>query len=173
MSGPVSFIHPTAHVDDSAQIGAGSRIWVNAQLRESVCVGGGCVVGKDVYIDHGVIVGDRCKIQNSALIYSGVTLGDDVFVGPGVTFTNDRVPRAFSEDWEIVPTRVENGASIGANATILCGVTIGEFALVAAGSVVIHDVADYTLVAGHPASPVARVDRSGLRVTGSELVSDR
>lgn len=160
------FIHPTAHVSDQARIGAGTKVWINVQIRENVEVGEGCILSKDVYIDHGVKIGDRCKIQNSVSLYNGVEIGDDVFVGPNASFTNDKVPRAFSADWAIVPTRVENGASIGANATIVCGVTIGQFAMVAAGSVVTKDVSPYTLVMGNPARPVGRVNKEGHRVSG-------
>lgn len=129
-------------------------------------IGECCILSKDVYVDHAVKIGSRCKIQNSVSIYNGVEIGDDVFVGPNACFTNDRVPRAFNTDWKITPTRVDKGASIGANATILCGVTIGAFAMVAAGSVVTKDVAPYTLVMGNPARAVASIDRDGNRVVG-------
>ena len=163
MSGE-KFIHPSAVVDPSAEIGEGTKVWMNVQVREGARIGSGCVVAKDVYIDHGVHVGDRCKIQNSVSIYQGVTIEDDVFVGPGACFTNDRVPRAFSADWQVTSTRVCRGASIGANATIVCGATIGEFAMVAAGAVVTRDVEAYALVMGNPARPVGCVDQSGRRV---------
>ena len=164
MSSDQVFIHPSAHVDDSAEIGSGSQIWVNAQIREGAKLGLSCVISKDVYVDHGVVLGDRCKIQNGVSIYNGVTLGDDVFVGPGVVFTNDRVPRAFRDEWAVIPTEVRRGASLGANCTILCGLTIGEYAMVAAGSVVTHDVPDHTLVVGSPARPVATIDQLGNRL---------
>lgn len=160
------FIHPTAQVSDQANIGVGTKVWINVQIREGVEVGKDCILAKDVYIDHAVKIGDRCKIQNSVSVYNGVEIGDDVFVGPNACFTNDKVPRAFNSDWAIVPTRVESGASIGANATIVCGVTIGEFAMVAAGSVVTKDVSPYTLVMGNPARPVGRVNKEGHRVSG-------
>jgi acetyltransferase-like isoleucine patch superfamily enzyme len=152
-------------VAKGAHIGAGSKVWINVQVRENTRVGSGCILSKDVYVDHGVTIGDRCKIQNSVSIYNGVTIGDDVFVGPNACFTNDRVPRAFSTDWKVTPTRVDTGASIGANATIVCGVTIGEYAMVAAGSVVTKNVPPYTLVMGNPARAVGKVDREGNRVT--------
>lgn len=158
------FVHPTASVSDKARIGSGTKIWINVQIRENAEIGDDCIVSKDVYIDHAVKLGSRCKVQNSVSIYHGVEIGDDVFVGPNACFTNDRVPRAFTTDWEVVPTRIDNGASIGANATIVCGITIGEYAMVAAGSVVTKDVPPYTLVMGNPARAVGRIDKEGRRV---------
>lgn len=157
-------IHPTAHVDPRATIGDGSRIWINVQIREGAEIGKDCILSKDVYIDHGVTIGDRCKVQNSVSVYNGVTIGDGVFVGPNACFTNDKVPRAENPDWVVTSTRVESGASIGANATIVCGITIGEYAMIAAGSVVTRDVAPFTLVMGNPARPVGKVDKVGNRV---------
>lgn len=157
-------IHPTANVDPRAQIGAGSRVWINVQIREGAQIGAGCILSKDVYIDHGVSIGDRCKIQNSVSVYNGVTIGSGVFVGPNACFTNDKVPRAENADWQVTPTAVHDGASIGANATIVCGITIGEYAMVAAGAVVTRDVAPYTLVMGNPARPVDKVDKAGNRI---------
>jgi acetyltransferase-like isoleucine patch superfamily enzyme len=157
-------IHPTASVDARAEIGAGSRIWINVQIRENAKIGAGCILSKDVYIDHAVTIGNACKIQNSVSVYNGVTIGNEVFVGPNACFTNDKVPRANNPDWSVTPTRVENGASIGANATIVCGITIGEYAMVAAGSVVTKDVAPYSLVMGNPARHVGWVDKAGNRV---------
>ena len=158
------YIHPTANVAAQSLIGLGTKIWINVQIREGAEIGPGCIISKDVYIDHAVKIGARCKIQNSVSVYHGVTIEDDVFVGPNVAFTNDRVPRAFNPDWVITPTRVQTGASIGANATIVCGVIIGEYAMVAAGSVVTHDVEPYTLVMGNPARPIARIDKLGNRL---------
>jgi len=158
------YIHPTANVAANAFIGLGTKIWINVQIREGVEIGPECIISKDVYIDHAVKIGARCKIQNSVSVYHGVTIEDEVFVGPNVAFTNDRVPRAFNPDWVITTTRVQTGASIGANATIVCGVVIGEYAMVAAGSVVTHDVEPYTLVMGNPARPVARIDKLGNRL---------
>lgn len=160
------YIHPTANVSDKSSIGQGTKVWINVQIREDVLIGAGCILSKDVYVDHAVKIGDRCKIQNSVSVYNGVEIGDDVFVGPNACFTNDKVPRAFNADWSITPTFVHNGASIGANATIVCGITIGEYAMVAAGSVVTKDVAPYTLVMGNPARAVAKIDREGNRVSG-------
>ena len=158
------FIHPTANVAANAKIGEDTKIWINVQIRENAEIGSECILSKDVYIDHGVIIGDRCKIQNGVSVYHGVTVGDDVFVGPNVVFTNDRVPRAFNPDWKITPTRIDSGASLGANSTIICGTVVGEYAMVAAGSVVTRDVSPFTLVMGNPARPVARIDRAGNRL---------
>jgi acetyltransferase-like isoleucine patch superfamily enzyme len=159
-----AFIHPTAVVDPDASIGAGTRVWINVQVREGANVGENCILSKDVYVDHDVIIGSGCKIQNGVSVYNGVTIEDEVFVGPNACFTNDRVPRANNPDWQVTPTRVRRGASIGANATIVCGVDIGEYAMVAAGSVVTKDVPAFALVMGNPARVVGRVDEAGNRV---------
>lgn len=157
------FIHATADVSKQANIGAGTRIWNNAQVREKAVIGQRCIISKNVYIDTKVVLGDRVKVQNNVNIYHGVVVEDDVFLGPSMTFTNDLFPRAFNADWAITETRVEKGASIGANATIVCGVTIGQYAMVGAGSVVTKDVAPYTLVAGNPARALGTVCQCGRR----------
>jgi acetyltransferase-like isoleucine patch superfamily enzyme len=159
-----AFIHETAKVDARADVGDGTKIWINVQVREHARIGQDCIISKDVYIDHAVQIGDRCKVQNSVSVYNGVTIGDDVFVGPNVSFTNDKVPRAFNTDWKITPTRINSGASLGANSTIVCGITIGEYAMVAAGSVVTKDVPPYTLVMGNPARAYARIDKAGNKI---------
>ena len=160
------FIHSTASVDNRASIGEGTKVWINAQIREGARIGLNCIISKDVYIDHDVSIGDGCKIQNSVSIYSGVTIEDEVFVGPNACFTNDRVPRAFLAEWTVTPTLVRRGASIGANATLICGITVGEYAMVGAGAVVIRDVEPYALVVGNPARVVGYVDREGQRTEG-------
>ncbi len=154
-------VHPTADVSPKAEIGDGTSIWHWAQLREGARVGRNCTIGKDVYIDLEVSIGDDCKIQNFATLYHGLTVGDRVFIGPHACFTNDMFPRAVSPDWQVVPTRVEDGASIGANATILCGITIGKNAMVAAGAVVTKDVPAHALVAGVPAKRIGWVCECG------------
>lgn len=168
MIGNDVYIHPTANVSNQATIGEGSKIWINVQIRENAQIGEGCIVSKDVYIDHAVKIGDHCKIQNSVSVYHGVEIGNDVFVGPNACFTNDKVPRAFNAEWKITETHIGNGVSIGANATIVCGVTIGEYAMVAAGSVVTRDIPPYTLVMGNPARAVARIDKEGNRISEEE-----
>jgi acetyltransferase-like isoleucine patch superfamily enzyme len=152
-------IHPTADVADSAQIGPGTSIWNQSQVRERARIGAECIIGKNVYVDFEVVIGDRVKVQNNVSLYHGVTVEDGVFIGPHVCFTNDRLPRAVNvdgslktdDDWEVGPILVRRGAALGANATILPGVTVGRWALVGSGAVVTRDVADYELVAGNPA----------------------
>ena len=156
-----SRIHPTADISPEAQIGKDTSIWHWAQVREGARIGDRCNIGKDVYIDSAVVVGDDCKIQNFATLYRGVRVGNRVFVGPHVCFTNDLYPRAVSPDWQVVPTSVEDGASIGANATILCGITIGRNAMVGAGAVVTKDVPAHALVLGAPAMVIGWVCECG------------
>lgn len=152
-------IHPSADVAPDASVGPGTRVWHQAQIRERARVGRDCVLGKGVYIDAGVIIGDRCKIENRASIFHGVTLEDGVFVGPHAVFTNDRFPRAINTDgslktdadWDAGATTVRHGASIGAGAVVLPDVTIGSWALVAAGAVVTTDVPPHAIVRGNPA----------------------
>lgn len=157
-------IHATATVHPRATIGDGTKIWINVQIRENAQIGDNCIISKDVYIDHSVRVGHNCKIQNSVSIYNGVTIEDRVFVGPNVSFTNDKIPRAFNTDWLVTPTLVKTGASIGANATIVCGITIGEFSMIAAGAVVTRDVPPFTLVAGNPARKIGLINEAGNRI---------
>lgn len=163
-----NYIHTTANVSESAAIGEGTKIWINVQIREGAKIGSNCIISKDVYIDHDVSIGNNCKIQNGVSVYHGVTIEDDVFVGPAACFTNDKVPRAFDLNWKVTPTLVKSGASIGANATIVCGVTIGEYAMVAAGSVVTKDIAPYTLVMGNPARKIASIDKYGNKLEQQE-----
>jgi acetyltransferase-like isoleucine patch superfamily enzyme len=167
---PVKFFaHESAEVSDKALIGEGTKIWNWVQVRENVKIGKNCILSKGVYIDSGVTIGDNVKIQNNVSVYHGVTIEDGVFLGPHVCFTNDKLPRAINpdgslknaSDWIVSETVVRMGASIGANSTILSGVTIGRFALVGLGSVVSKDVEDFTLVYGNPARVHGRVDKSG------------
>jgi len=152
-------IHPTADVSKDAQIGDGTRIWHEAQIREGARVGRECNLGKGVYVDKDVIIGDRCKIQNRASVFHGVTLEDGVFVGPHAILANDRFPRAINtdgtlkteDDWMIEPSLIREGASIGAGAIVLPGITVGQWAMIGAGSVVTANVEDHAIMRGNPA----------------------
>mgnify|MGYP000008811844 FL=1 len=160
------FCHETALVEPGAEVGRGTRVWAGVQIRKGARVGRDCVLGKDVFIDTGVVIGDRVKIQNGVSVYRGVTIESEVFVGPGVVFTNDRHPRATGA-WRPLPTLVKRGASLGANSTILPGVVIGEGAMVGAGAVVTRDVPDGLTVVGNPARPLRRPGSArGSRPTG-------
>jgi acetyltransferase-like isoleucine patch superfamily enzyme len=140
------YAHPTAVVE-SEDIGDGTKIWHFVHVRAGSRIGRNCHLGKSVYIDTEAEVGDNVKIQNFVSVYKGVKIDDDVFVGPAVTFTNDLYPRSFSWDEEhVVPTRICKGASLGANSTIICGVTVGAYAMIGAGSVVTRDVPPYAFV---------------------------
>lgn len=162
-----TFIDETALVHPTATIGEGTMVWSWTKIREGATVGADCNIGQAVYIDFGTQIGDRCKIQNGVSVYHGVTLGNAVFVGPNATFTNDLRPRAHSDDWKVVETIVEDGASIGANATIVCGVTLGCHCMVGAGAVVTADVPPHGLVLGCPARVVDYVTVSGRRLNVS------
>ncbi len=158
-------IHETAIVEAGAEIGSDTRIWHHAHVRAGARIGSGCTIGKNVYVDTTVQIGSRTKVQNNVSIYQGVVVGDEVFIGPHAVFTNDRLPRATNAEWEVVPTTVRHGASIGANATIVCGNDIGRWAMVAAGSVVTRPVLDHQLVMGVPARPAGWVCRCGAVVS--------
>jgi acetyltransferase-like isoleucine patch superfamily enzyme len=162
----VEAIHPSAIVEDGASIGPRTRVWHRSHIRTGSTIGADCTIGFAVYVDVGAVVGDRCKIQNHVSLYRGVVLEADVFVGPSATFTNDLYPRANSQDWEVVPTHVRRGASIGANATVVCGVELGAWSMVGAGSVVTRDVPPHALVAGAPARLHGWVCVCGARLAG-------
>ena len=152
-------VHPTAEISPEANIGMGTSVWHHAQIREGVSIGQHCIIGKGVYIDSGVSIGDNVKIQNYVSVFHGVCIEDGVFVGPHVCFTNDLRPRAVNpdgspkstDDWVVSQTLIRTGVSLGANSTIVCGVTIGTWAMIGAGSVVTRDVPNFGLVFGNPA----------------------
>jgi len=154
--------HPRAQIDDSAEIedgvtiGPGTRVWRRAHVRTGAVIGRDCNIGANVFVDAHVRIGDRVKIQNNVSVYEGVQLDDEAFVGPAAVFTNDLNPRATGE-WKLTPTHVHTGASIGANATIVCGNDLNEYCLVGAGAVVTKPVEAHQLVLGNPARPAGWV----------------
>jgi UDP-2-acetamido-3-amino-2,3-dideoxy-glucuronate N-acetyltransferase len=163
-------ILPSADVDSSATLGDGTSIWHLAQIRDGVVLGKNCVIGRGAYIGSGVTLGDNCKVQNYALVYEPATLGTGVFIGPAAVLTNDQYPRAVNadlslksgSDWEAVGVTIHEGASIGARAVCVAPLTIGKWALVAAGAVVTKDVPNFALVAGVPAKRIRWVGRAGV-----------
>lgn len=163
------FKHPTAEVSKKAKIGKGTKIWHYVQIREAAQIGKNCILGKGVYIDKGVKIGNKVKVQNKACIFYGVQIEDEVLIGPHVCFINDKNPRAVNRkgnlkspgDWKVGQTLVKRGASIGANATILPGITIGQYAMIGASSVVTKDVPAYALSYGNPAKIQGKVDKEG------------
>jgi UDP-2-acetamido-3-amino-2,3-dideoxy-glucuronate N-acetyltransferase len=162
---PSAYIHPTAVIDGGAVVGAGTRIWHFCHLMRGAVVGDNCILGQNVYVDNNVQVGNGVKIQNNVSLFNGVSLADDVFIGPSVVFTNVINPRAFVErKEEFRPTAVGHGASIGANATIICGVSIGEYAFIGAGAVVTKDIPPHALVTGNPARVRGWVSRTGYKL---------
>jgi UDP-2-acetamido-3-amino-2,3-dideoxy-glucuronate N-acetyltransferase len=169
-------IEESADVDSRATIGDGTVIWHLAQIRESAEIGEECIIGRGAYIDQGVKLGNNCKVQNYALVYAPAVLEEGVFVGPAAVFTNDRFPRAVntdgtlksSEDWETQTTLIRYGAAIGARSVLITGVTVGRWAMVAAGAVVTKDVPDFALVGGTPARILGWVDENGTRIDEEE-----
>lgn len=162
---PTFFAHPSAIVEEGSEVGGGTRVWHHGHIRAGARIGRDCVLGKNVFVDAGATIGDRCKVQNNVSVYAGVHVGDDVFLGPSATLTNDLVPRAFNTEWKISETWIRDGASVGANATIVCGHELGAYSMVAAGSTVTHDVAAHQLVAGAPARHLGWVCRCGTVVS--------
>jgi acetyltransferase-like isoleucine patch superfamily enzyme len=169
-------VQQTADVADDAELGEGTSIWHLAQVREGAVLGRNCIVGRGAYVGTGVRMGDNCKLQNYALVYEPAELDDGVFIGPAVVLTNDLYPRAISpdgalktaDDWHAVGVTVRRGASIGARSVCVAPVTVGRWALVAAGSVVVKDVPDYGLMAGVPARRIGWVGRVGVPLTRDE-----
>lgn len=160
------FIHPTSIIDEGANIGEGTRIWHFCHIMPKAVIGRKCNVGQNVFIDNNAVIGDGVKIQNNVSVYNGVIIEDDVFLGPSMVFTNVLNPRSFIERKnEFRKTLVRKGATIGANATILCGVEIGEYAFIGAGSVLTKNVQPYALVYGNPCVQHGWVSRSGHKLS--------
>jgi UDP-2-acetamido-3-amino-2,3-dideoxy-glucuronate N-acetyltransferase len=158
-------VHPSSVVDEGAAIGAGTRIWHFCHVMPRAVLGEDCNIGQNVFIDNDVVVGRGVKIQNNVSLYKGVVVEDDVFLGPSMVFTNVINPRSFIErKTEFRPTVLRKGCTVGANATIVCGVEIGAYALIGAGTVVIRDVPPYALMVGNPARQAGWVSRSGDRL---------
>jgi len=157
------YVHESSYVDSDVTIGDETKIWYFCHISKGASIGCGCNIGQNVYVGYDVKIGNRCKIQNNVSVYDCVELEDGVFCGPSCVFTNDLTPRAeYPKGLKgHIKTIVKRGATIGANATIVCGHTIGEYAMVAAGAVVTKDVPPYTLVAGVPAVKIGMVDKEG------------
>lgn len=160
------FVHESSYIDEDVEIGEGTRIWHFCHIQSGARIGKNCTLGQNVNVSNNVVVGNRCKIQNNVSLYEGVELEDDVFCGPSCVFTNDLTPRArYPKGREgYKKTVVRKGASIGANATIVCGNVVGKYAMVAAGAVVTKDVPDYAVVAGVPARVVGEMDEKGRQI---------
>ena len=154
--------HPTAVIDEGAVIGNGTKIWHFSHIMSGAMLGENCTIAQNVFIAPGVTLGNNVKVQNNVSVYTGVVCEDDVFLGPSCVFTNVINPRSFiSRKEEFRRTLVKKGATVGANATVICGVTIGEYAMIGAGAVVTKDVPDYALIAGNPGRQIGRVDKEG------------
>ena len=163
------FIHPSAVVDEGAQIGPGTKVWHFSHVMSNARVGEGCILGQNVFVGNSVRIGDRVKVQNNVSLYEGVLIEDEVFVGPSVVFTNVINPRSVVErKSEFRQTIVRKGVSIGANATIICGIELGQYCFIGAGAVVTHPVKQYALVLGNPAVPVGWMSEMGHRLSFDE-----
>jgi len=156
------FIHESSYIDDNVEIGEGTKIWHFCHIQEGAKIGKNCIIGQNVNIGPNVIIGNNVKIQNNVSVFTEVFIEDDVFIGPSVVFTNVHNPRSFiNRKDEFKSTIVMQGASIGANATIICGNIIGQYSFVGAGSVVTKNISDYTVVYGVPAREKGKVDKEG------------
>ena len=173
MSSDAVIVHPSSFVDDGAQVGDGTRIWHFCHVSPGAVIGERCILGQNVFVADGVVVGDGVRVQNNVSLYDGVVLEDDVFCGPSSVFTNVRTPRSgVSRKDEYARTVVRRGATIGANATIVCGVEVGAYSLIGAGAVVTSDVPPHRLVVGVPARGVGWVSHAG-EVLGEDLMCPR
>lgn len=166
--GEAYFVHESSYVDAGARVGEGTKIWHFSHVMAGARIGRDCVLGQNVNVGSGAVIGDNVKIQNNVSVYDGVTLEDDVFCGPSMVFTNVLNPRSHvSRKHEFRPTTVRRGATLGANCTVVCGTTIGRYALVGAGAVVTRDVPDHALVSGSPARRRGWVCRCGETLPGA------
>lgn len=164
-----TYIHQTATIDPGAQIGDGTKIWHYSHVMPSAILGQNCILGQNVFIGNKVMLGNNVKVQNNVSIYEGVVCEDDVFLGPSMVFTNVLNPRSFLERKdEFRPTLIKKGATIGANATIVCGIEIGEYALIGAGTVVTKNIPPYALVIGNPGRQTGWVSRNGHKLSFNE-----
>jgi len=163
------FRHPTALVGKDAVIGEGTRVWAFVNIMDGAVIGKNCNICDHCYVEGKVVIGDNVTVKNNVPVYDGVILEDDVFVGPNTTFVNDRRPRSRKADWTLERTVVKRGASVGANATVMCGVVIGEYAVIGAGCVVIRDVPPHAIVVGNPARQTGFADKNGQRVSPEAL----
>lgn len=158
-------VHSSALVDPGAALGAGTRVWHFCHVESGAKIGRSCSFGQNCYVASGVTVGDRVRVQNNVSLYTGVEIEDDVFIGPSAVFTNVLNPRAqVSRKHEYRATKVRRGATIGANATVVCGVTLGEYCMIGAGAVVTRDVPDFALMVGVPARRIGWISRNGQRL---------
>ena len=163
------FAHPSAYIDEGAQIGQHTKIWHFCHIMPKAVIGESCSLGQNVFVANGVQIGNNVKIQNNVSLYEGVTCEDDVFLGPSMVLTNVINPRsAVNRKNEYMPTLIRKGASVGANATIICGCTVGQYAFIAAGAVITKDVPDYALMAGVPAKRMGWMSEHGERLSFDE-----
>jgi UDP-2-acetamido-3-amino-2,3-dideoxy-glucuronate N-acetyltransferase len=155
------YIHPTATVEQGAEIGRGAKIWHYCHIRAGSKIGPDCSIGKDSYVDSHVTIGEGSRIQNGVSLFRGVEAGRFVFIGPHVVFTNDLYPRAGVKEWTTIPTFLRDGCALGAGAVIRCGIELGAFSMVAAGAILTKDLAPFTLAVGTPATPTKKICACG------------
>jgi UDP-2-acetamido-3-amino-2,3-dideoxy-glucuronate N-acetyltransferase len=159
------YVHPSSAVDEGARVGKATRIWHFCHVMPTASIGSHCNIGQNVFIDNRVTIGNNVKIQNNVSVYNGVTVEDDVFLGPSMVFTNVVNPRSFVERKnEFKPTLVKRGATIGANATIVCGIEIGEYSLIGAGAVIIKNVPAFAMMVGNPARQIGWISKTGIKL---------
>lgn len=168
------FKHESAYIDDSVTIGEGTKIWHFCHVQSGSTLGIGCVLGQNVFVGSNVLIGSRVKIQNNVSVYEGVQLEDNVFCGPSVVFTNIKDPRSsFPQQGKYITTLVKEGATLGANSTIVCGITVGRFAFIGAGSVVTKDVPEFALIVGNPGKQIGWMSRAGKKLNFTASDTDK